>query len=224
MENNYEIYMGNDPVGKACLAKEGLYWKISCRCQLPQEGMHRVIIKTGKENVNLGILVPEGDSFCLTTRVAMKRLEEGNPMFLIKPKQQPQMDGGIQEEGSETDEAIPEQHPDADATSPEQQPETGAFVPEQASEMGAFIPEQVSEPDAFIQEQGPEKNLDIPELEPEPICEDSFVPIAEGKPFEYIELLKNSYLEAKDGQVGISLQGPELSKQDSGPSQEFPGE
>ncbi len=85
MENCFDITMGNEPVGKATLIKEGLYWKIHCRCQLSGEVVHQVILQAAEE-IDLGILVREGGDYCLTKRIAIKRLGDVTPQFTAKPR------------------------------------------------------------------------------------------------------------------------------------------
>lgn len=147
MENSYDIYMGSEIVGSASFIKEGLYWKIHCRCRLSGDVAHRVLVKAGEE-IDLGILAPEGEEFCLTKRIAMKRLADAEPEFRIKPRT--------------------------------------------------------------------------------PKTERSFHPITPDEPFSYIEKLKDSYLEERNGEVGITLAEEEeeqgLETQDSDPSQECQSE
>lgn len=85
MVNSYDIFMDGEAVGTASLEKEGLYWKIRCRCDLPGEVPHQITLKAGEE-IDLGLLVKEDDGFCLTKRIAMKRFGNAYPSFLAKPR------------------------------------------------------------------------------------------------------------------------------------------
>lgn len=115
----YPVYQGQEQIGKVRLEKQGLYYRLSCRCAV-KDGMHRLTASCGEKQENLGILLPMGDGFGMDTRLPVKRLGEGKLHFRI-------------------------QHNNA-----------GTFVP---------------------------------------ICPE--------EPFSYIERLKKSFLEIKDGQKGI---------------------
>ena len=172
MEKSFDIYMGSEAVGRASLEKEGLYWKIHCRCRLSGDIARRVTAKAGEE-IDLGILVPENGEYCLTKRIAMKRFADAQPEFYIKTHS-PDTEQPIQPE-------IPEE----------------SVQPE--------IPEESTQPD---------------------IAEERFIAIIPEEPFAYIEQLKNSRLEERDGELGITLpveeKEPEI--QDSDPNRECPNE
>ncbi len=85
MNQEYDVFMGSKAVGSARLEKQGLYWKIRCSCLLSGEVTHKVLVRSGEQEIDLGILVPEGERFVLTTRVAMKHLPQ-EPTFSVKPR------------------------------------------------------------------------------------------------------------------------------------------
>ncbi len=85
MKTSFDITMGDQVVGTASVIREGLYWKICCRCQLSGEIACQVIA-IGEEEINLGLLVREKDDFCLTKRVPMKRFGDIQPCFVVKPR------------------------------------------------------------------------------------------------------------------------------------------
>ena len=60
-------------VGTVSITAMGLYCRISCRCRVGGQGIHRLY--AGQEK--LGVLVPEGNALVLETTVAAKRLKEG---------------------------------------------------------------------------------------------------------------------------------------------------
>lgn len=122
MIQEYPVYQGQEQIGKVRLEKQGLYYRLSCRCAV-KDGMYRLTASCGEKQENLGILLPMGDGFGLDTRLPVKRLGEGEFHFRI-------------------------QHNSAR----------------------------------------------------------TFVPICPEEPFSYIERLKKSFLEIKDGQMGIYVE------------------
>ena len=85
MEGTYDVMLGKEKRGTVTVTGEGLYWKIQCRCSLYSDVMQNLILRTGDKDTNLGLLIPEGSSYCLKTRIAKKEL----PMikgFCMKPR------------------------------------------------------------------------------------------------------------------------------------------
>ena len=56
------------------VAREGLYYRLNCRCQFSDKGFYRVIINHDGGAVDLGICVPQGDKYYITKKVAAKNL------------------------------------------------------------------------------------------------------------------------------------------------------
>ena len=85
----FEIKDGSSSVGKATVQQQGLYYRISCRCRLPREGMHRLLVVCNEKQEDLGTLVPIDDVFGLEKRIPVKRLGEGSPQFQLIAKGNP---------------------------------------------------------------------------------------------------------------------------------------
>ena len=81
--------LGDKTVGLVKLRREGLYWRIRCRCQLSGDMLCRVLVRCGKREESLGILVPEGSDFVLDTRIPVKKIGEGPLSFSAVPKHGP---------------------------------------------------------------------------------------------------------------------------------------
>lgn len=84
--DRYDILLGQDPVGKAEVCIEGLYYRFRCRCELSGQVMYRLVVLCGGKQENLGVLIPVGDSFGLETKLAVKRLGKGKLEFRLLPK------------------------------------------------------------------------------------------------------------------------------------------
>ena len=88
MEGDFEIKLGDRPVGKVSVTREGLYYRFVCRCQLEKDSVCRVLAG----EISLGILVPQGNGFYLETRMPVKRFSGESKDFQIQPNR-PVLDG-----------------------------------------------------------------------------------------------------------------------------------
>lgn len=77
----YQILMGNDVVGTACIETLGLYTHIICRCHFPRNNIYRIRAKYGSNEIDLGVCIPNGDSYVVKGKVATKRLNSSIPSF-----------------------------------------------------------------------------------------------------------------------------------------------
>lgn len=82
----YEIMLGDKSVGKAGVSREGLYYRIRCRCTLNGDRLCRVLARCADREESLGILVPQDGSFCLETRIPVKKIGVGKLSFSLVPK------------------------------------------------------------------------------------------------------------------------------------------
>ncbi len=79
----FEIYDKENCVGSAQIQQEGMYYRICCTCKIPKDGIHRIIVSDGENEVDLGICVPSGGKFMLTSRIPMKRLKGESRIFQL---------------------------------------------------------------------------------------------------------------------------------------------
>ena len=73
MEGKYEVTLAGQTVGNVELKREGLYYRISCRCRMFDGEIHRLYTDGEK----LGVLVSENGDLVLETKVAARRLKPG---------------------------------------------------------------------------------------------------------------------------------------------------
>ncbi len=71
MEQILDIKFGHKTVGTANVCTEGLYYKISCRINLPGK---RICLQTGKKTVDLGLCVPAGNMYGFETKRPVKSI------------------------------------------------------------------------------------------------------------------------------------------------------
>lgn len=83
MESCYEVYFGSEPAGKVQLLRQGLYYRIICRCQIPGDQVYRLYAVQGDRRENLGVLVPEGDAFLLDKKIPAKRIGDKTTRFMV---------------------------------------------------------------------------------------------------------------------------------------------
>lgn len=88
MEGTYDILLGNEPVGKAVVERQGLYYRFDCRCKLSGTVIYRLSVESNGHHENLGVPVPVGEEFRLTTKLAVKKLGKGQFRFRVLPKHQ----------------------------------------------------------------------------------------------------------------------------------------
>ncbi len=81
--SEYQIHMGNEVIGTAQITREGLYYSVVCLCKLPEKAMYRLMVSCEATQLDLGILLLEGDVYTLKTKLPCKRLGEGAPVFRV---------------------------------------------------------------------------------------------------------------------------------------------
>ena len=86
MVGTFEIMQGPSSIGRVTVERQGLYYRIVCRCSLTGEVMHHLVVSSDGNREDLGTLVPYQGAFGLEKRVPVKRLGEGIPEFLLLPK------------------------------------------------------------------------------------------------------------------------------------------
>ncbi len=89
MEENFSVSFGTQTVGRVQRLRQGLYYRFICRCQLSGDVVCRLYVRCEDREESLGVVVPMGDGFGLDTKVAVKRLGEGEMVFFLRPKHEP---------------------------------------------------------------------------------------------------------------------------------------
>lgn len=87
MVGTYEIRMGDSVVGTVKVERQGLYYLFSGRCGLSGEVMHRLLMRCGGRETDLGLCVPMGDGFGTQKRLPVKQCGMGTPEFVLRPRQ-----------------------------------------------------------------------------------------------------------------------------------------
>lgn len=88
MDNVYPVTFCGKQTGKVIVNRKGLYYYFHCRCLLSDEKIYRLTVTCGKLQENLGILIPQNGIFVLDTKLAVKKIGEGEMSFTLKLKQE----------------------------------------------------------------------------------------------------------------------------------------
>ena len=84
MVGKYEVTLDGQAVGTAELSREGLYYRIRCRCRLKENQLYRLYADGEK----VGVLAPENGEWTLITKVSAKRLRQGCVFSLDENREQ----------------------------------------------------------------------------------------------------------------------------------------
>lgn len=68
----FDIRFNGTIMGNANVKQKGLYYYINCTCKLPNRELYRVVMYDKSFRKDLGICVPHGDEFTISTRVPAK--------------------------------------------------------------------------------------------------------------------------------------------------------
>lgn len=86
MNEEYPIVLAGETVGSAKVKRQGLYWKICCRCKLPGEVVYKVILCCQNREADLGVLVPGPEGFEIETSLPVKKVGTGGFSFRAVPR------------------------------------------------------------------------------------------------------------------------------------------
>lgn len=78
MLQNFDVTYDGQTVGRVKLEREGLYYRLSCRCRVQDNEIHRLYADGEK----IGVLIPENGDLVLETKVAAKRLKKESTFSL----------------------------------------------------------------------------------------------------------------------------------------------
>ena len=77
------IMMNGKNVGTATVEREGLYYRFACKCVFDDADIHRLWVLWESGCRRLGVLVPDGRTACLNTRVPAKYIPDTQLSFQI---------------------------------------------------------------------------------------------------------------------------------------------
>ena len=68
------------------MEKEGLYYRFSCRAQLPEGARCHLVARTGEKRYDLGLCIPQGEFFVTQTRLPVKHFSQGKYQFFLEQR------------------------------------------------------------------------------------------------------------------------------------------
>ena len=77
------MYLRDERVGNATVLRQGLYCRVRCQCRFRREGFYRLHMVQGTQQRDLGILIPDGDSFVVDTSIKAMALQDQHLSFRI---------------------------------------------------------------------------------------------------------------------------------------------
>ena len=80
----YDLNLNGKNVGIVQVEPKGLYYHISCRCDLPKNGFHRLIMDSEKGIISLGCIIPLENRFGLDTRISIKQAGKNGFTFRLE--------------------------------------------------------------------------------------------------------------------------------------------
>ena len=82
----YSITSGEENIGNVQVERQGLYYRISCRCKLTGCVRYNLLVVSGENTVDLGLCVPKDGVFGVDTSIPIKRVGEGTLTFYVRPR------------------------------------------------------------------------------------------------------------------------------------------
>lgn len=82
----FDIRYDHKIVGTATVTQNGLYYTICCRCTLPNQGLHRILIQSGDKQTDIGICVPIDGMYGMNTSVAARNVDINAIDFILVPQ------------------------------------------------------------------------------------------------------------------------------------------
>ena len=86
MEGIYDVMLGSTKMGSVRVHKEKLYWVFSCSCTLCGEVMYDLMLRVEDAVMKLGLLTPGAGNYELHTKLPVKRVGQGSPIFTLQPR------------------------------------------------------------------------------------------------------------------------------------------
>ena len=86
MEGTYTVIHNEKMVGNVILTRQGLYWKILCRCQLLGDQMLHLQLQINHEPFDLGLLIPTATGLELCKLIPVKQIGAGKPAFSLRSR------------------------------------------------------------------------------------------------------------------------------------------
>ena len=91
----YHVSFENTDVGEVSVSREGLYYTFSCRAVLQTGELYRLFLVSEQVRFDLGILVPDKDTFCCRKKLPAKYFSGDSFQFLIENNSYQEIKNGV---------------------------------------------------------------------------------------------------------------------------------
>lgn len=86
----FAVFNNDIVCGKASMEKQGLYYRILCKCEIQTDFPCKIELHSSDAVINLGTCVKVGDSYCIDTKIPCKYIRGDKPEFYIVSKKHAQ--------------------------------------------------------------------------------------------------------------------------------------
>ena len=86
MEGIYDVWMPDKIAGQVMVSREGLYYRFLCTVKIPKESHYHVMAQADSGIIDLGLCVPQGDLFVLSTKMPVKRFDKREYRYVLSEK------------------------------------------------------------------------------------------------------------------------------------------
>lgn len=77
----YDVIYQNTAIGQVKVNNSGLFTEFDCACQPKSKDLFRVVAQYDDKKVDLGICVPDGNTFSIKRMIPTKNIGKGTPRF-----------------------------------------------------------------------------------------------------------------------------------------------
>lgn len=91
MEGVYEVWLTDKIAGEVLISREGLYYRFLCSVRIPKGSHYHLVANSGGGNIDLGLCIPQGDSFVRSTKIPVKRFGSSNYRYILSEKGEKQV-------------------------------------------------------------------------------------------------------------------------------------
>ena len=79
----FPIYYDSKICGRATIAQEGLYFRITCKCDIPDKRPCSVVLESPEMSISLGTCIRMNNQYIINTKVPCKRIKSDNLQFRL---------------------------------------------------------------------------------------------------------------------------------------------
>lgn len=86
MEGIYDVWLKDKIAGEVLISREGLYYRFLSTVWLPKSSRYHLLAYWEGGNIDLGLCVPQGESFVLNKKIPIKRFDNRRYRYILAAK------------------------------------------------------------------------------------------------------------------------------------------